>query len=104
LLVWTTTPWTLTSNVAAAVGPSLRYVRVRPGDDQIWLAKGTVKTALAGPFEVLEEVSGTDLVGWRYAGPFDDLAAVRAAFQEGRDAPDEHLASPWNEVCGDARS
>ena len=32
LLVWTTTPWTLTSNVAAAVGPALRYVRVRQGE------------------------------------------------------------------------
>ena len=32
LLVWTTTPWTLTSNVAAAVGPDLSYVRVRQGD------------------------------------------------------------------------
>ena len=31
LLVWTTTPWTLTSNVAAAVGPELTYVKVQPG-------------------------------------------------------------------------
>ena len=35
LLVWTTTPWTLTSNVAAAVGEDLRYVRVRQGDDRV---------------------------------------------------------------------
>ena len=40
LLVWTTTPWTLTSNVAAAVGPTLRYVRVRQGDDEFWLGEG----------------------------------------------------------------
>jgi isoleucyl-tRNA synthetase len=33
LLVWTTTPWTLTSNVAAAVGPELTYVKVKQGDD-----------------------------------------------------------------------
>ena len=32
LLVWTTTPWTLTSNVAAAVGADLRYVQVRQGE------------------------------------------------------------------------
>ena len=43
LLVWTTTPWTLTSNVAAAVGEELRYVRVRQGDDVFWLGKGTLK-------------------------------------------------------------
>ncbi|MFL5718082.1 MAG: class I tRNA ligase family protein [Chloroflexota bacterium] len=101
LLAWTTTPWTLTSNVAAAVGPSLRYVRVRQGDDQFWLAKGTLGTALEGPFEVLEEVSGADLVGWRYAGPFDDLAAVRAAFSADREAPYEHVVVPWSEVGED---
>jgi isoleucyl-tRNA synthetase len=52
LLVWTTTPWTLTSNVAAAVGEELRYVKVRQGDDLYWLGKGTLKSALQGPFEV----------------------------------------------------
>ena len=49
LLVWTTTPWTLTSNVAAAVGPDLRYVQVRQGEAIHWLGKGTLKQALAGP-------------------------------------------------------
>ena len=38
---------------------TLRYVRVRQGDDEFWLGKGTVRAALAGPFEVLEEVAGT---------------------------------------------
>src|SRR6476619_2601729 len=83
LLVWTTTPWTLTSNVAAAVGADLRYVRVRQGEEQFWLGKGTLPTALDGPFEVLEEVAGSDLVGLRYSGPFDDLPAVRKAFAAG---------------------
>ncbi|MEA2630848.1 MAG: isoleucyl-tRNA synthetase, partial [Chloroflexota bacterium] len=102
---WTTTPWTLTSNVAAAVGPALRYVRVRQDDDQFWLAKGTLKTALEGPFEVLEERAGSEMVGWRYAGPFDDLAAVRTAFATGtRDDPEHpyrHVVIPWNEVGED---
>jgi isoleucyl-tRNA synthetase len=102
LLVWTTTPWTLTSNVAAAVGPAIRYVRVRQGEDDYWLGKGTLKTALTGPFEVLDEVAGAEMVGWRYAGPFDDLPAVRRAFAAGmRDAPDrpfEHRVVTWTEV------
>jgi isoleucyl-tRNA synthetase len=98
LLVWTTTPWTLTSNVAAAVGATLRYVRVRQGDDQFWLAKGTLKTALEGPFEVLEEVAGADMVGWRYSGPFDDLEAVRTAFRADREPPYEHVVVAWTEV------
>ncbi len=42
LLVWTTTPWTLTSNVAVAVHPELTYVRVRCGDEVYWLAEGTL--------------------------------------------------------------
>jgi isoleucyl-tRNA synthetase len=105
LLVWTTTPWTLTSNVAAAVGTSLRYVRVRQGDDQFWVGKGTLRTALAGDFEVLEEVSGAEMVGWHYSGPFDDLPAVRTAFAAGtRDDPDhpyQHVVVAWNEVGED---
>ncbi len=95
LLVWTTTPWTLTSNVAAAVGENLTYVRVRQGDDTFWLGKGTLKTALQGPFEVLEERPGRDLVGWRYSGPFDELAAVRDAFSP---TGYEHRVVAWSEV------
>src|ERR671920_1648686 len=70
LLVWTTTPWTLTSNVAAAVGPELRYAKVRQGEQVLWLGKGTLKTALEGPFDVLEEVAGSKMVGLEYEGPF----------------------------------
>ena len=98
LLVWTTTPWTLTSNVAAAVGPKLRYAKVRQGDEALWLAKGTLRTALEGPFQVEEERAGADLVGWRYEGPFDDLAAVQAAFGP---AGYEHRVVEWDEVGED---
>jgi isoleucyl-tRNA synthetase len=103
LLVWTTTPWTLTSNVAAAVGPDVRYVQVRQADGVHWLGKGTIRQALSGPFEVLEEKPGSELVGWRYEGPFDDLPAVRKAFAPGAspvaaDAPYEHRIVAWDEV------
>ncbi len=98
LLVWTTTPWTLTSNVAAAVGESLRYVRVRQGDSVYWLGKGTLQAAVQGPFTVEDEVPGSALVGWRYTGPFDDLPAVRAAFA---DAGYEHRVVAWDEVGED---
>jgi isoleucyl-tRNA synthetase len=98
LLVWTTTPWTLTSNVAAAVGEDLRYVKVRQSDGVFWLGKGTLKTALQGPFQVEEELAGRDLVGWRYEGPFDDLPAVRAAFDP---ADYEHRIVAWGEVGED---
>ena len=79
LLVWTTTPWTLTSNVAAAVGPDLTYVKVRATkpdgtDEVLFLSKGTTHM-LQGPYEVLEELPGRALAGWRYLGPFDQLPA-----------------------------
>src|SRR3954465_5524635 len=81
LLVWTTTPWTLTSNVAAAVGPNLRYVKVREGDDVLWAGKGTLKTVIQGRFTVEDEVAGSELVGWRYRGPYDELPAITSAFK-----------------------
>ena len=92
--------------MAAAVGAELRYVKVRQGDAIHWLGKGTLKTALEGPFEVLEERPGADLVGWRYAGPFDELPAVRKAFAAGAspiaaDAPYEHRVVAWDEVGED---
>jgi isoleucyl-tRNA synthetase len=95
LLVWTTTPWTLAANVAAAVGPDLRYVRVRQGEETFWLSRGTLKQVLRGPFEVVEERTGAELAGWRYAGPFDDLPAIRDAFGE---AGYEHRIVTWGEV------
>ncbi|MEA2621548.1 MAG: isoleucyl-tRNA synthetase [Chloroflexota bacterium] len=105
LLVWTTTPWTLTSNVAAAVRPELTYVKVQQGEDVFWLGKGTLKTALRGHFTVLEERPGKDLVGWRYRGPYDQLPQVQAAFAAGHDttgaAPYEHRVVPWDEVGED---
>jgi isoleucyl-tRNA synthetase len=75
LLVWTTTPWTLTSNVAAAVGPELTYVKVRQGDEAFYLSRGTLHM-LKGEYQVLGELKGADLEGWTYDGPFDDLPAL----------------------------
>jgi isoleucyl-tRNA synthetase len=98
LLVWTTTPWTLAGNVAAAVGPDLPYVRVRQGDDTFWVGKGTLKQAVVGPFEVLEEKRGSELAGWRYTGPYDELPAVRDAFAKGSY---EHRVVEWDEVGED---
>ena len=101
LLVWTTTPWTLTSNVAAAVGEELRYVKVRQGDETFWLGRGTLKAALDGPFQIVEEKLGRELAGWRYSGPFDELPAVEAAFSAvpgPNGSPYEHRVVLWDEV------
>ncbi len=76
LLVWTTTPWTLTSNVAAAVGPDLDYVKVKNGEQILYLSKGTLHI-LRGEYEVLAGLKGAEMEGWTYDGPFDDLPAAQ---------------------------
>jgi isoleucyl-tRNA synthetase len=92
LLVWTTTPWTLTSNVAAAVGPALDYVRVRQGDEVFYLGKGTVHT-LRGAYQIEAELKGSEMVGWTYRGPFDELPV-----QVSRGGPQAHRVIAWDEV------
>jgi len=88
LLVWTTTPWTLTANVASAVHPALDYARVRQGDQVLYLSRGTMGR-LVGEYEDLGNVKGSDLVGLTYAGPFDDLPAASGV---------EHRVISWEEV------
>ena len=88
LLVWTTTPWTLTSNTAVAVHPEFRYVRVRENGAVYYLAKSRL-SALAGKPEVLEEMPGTGLVGLTYDGPYDELPAQQGIV---------HRVVAWDEV------
>ena len=95
LLIWTTTPWTLAANIAAAVGPGLRYVLVRQGDESFWVGRTRLPNAVIGAFTVVDERDGADLVGWRYRGPYDDLPAVSRTFGE---AAYEHRVVPWSEV------
>ena len=89
LLIWTTTPWTMVANVAAAVHPDIDYIHVRQGDKTYYLAKDAAKNALRGDYEVLGEVKGADLVGRRYRGPFDELPAAAGV---------EHRVIPWEDV------
>jgi isoleucyl-tRNA synthetase len=81
LVVWTTTPWTLPANVAAAVKPDAHY----------GLANGDWR--LASPDGDYERVvEGEDLVGLQYDGPFDDLPAQD---------PAAHRVIPWDDVALD---
>lgn len=102
LVVWTTTPWTLSSNIAAAVNTELDYIKIRSNQDgeiyifaadnlkfqrlekqykENWI-EGVPKLKTLdqifkerGGYEVVGTVKGADLVGLRYRGPFDDLEA-----------------------------
>jgi len=64
-LVWTTTPWTLISNVALALHPETTYVKVRHQDQLLILAQARL-TVLDGPYEIVEQYTGKDLAGWDY--------------------------------------
>ena len=61
-LVWTTTPWTLASNVALAVHPEVTYVKVKLEDGKVYIvAKDLAKKVVGEEFEILEELKGKDL-------------------------------------------
>ena len=103
LLVWTTTPWTLSSNVTAAVNGNLEYVKLKAADGSIYyfaqdnlefqrLEKQFKEKKLwvdgipklktiaqvfkeHGGYEIVGSIKGSAMVGWEYAGPYDDLPA-----------------------------
>ena len=94
LLIWTTTPWTLPANVAAAINPELTYVRFTRTNTEtqqhsFWMVKGAFSKLHKPSWQAEEERLGAELVGWRYRGPFD-------AFEAQQDV--EHRVLPWDEV------
>jgi isoleucyl-tRNA synthetase len=108
LLVWTTTPWTLISNVAAAVGPGIDYVRVKApgGGRDLVLARARVEAVLGEEVEVVGDVSASELAGLHYERPFTflpvDAGAARvvvAGFVTTADGSGiVHLAPAFGEV------
>jgi isoleucyl-tRNA synthetase len=121
LLVWTTTPWTLTSNVAAAVNPQLTYVKVRHRDQIFYVAKGALTAQRLeeqfkrkewvegvpklksleqifkekGGFELAGELPGKDMIGWRYDGPFDELPAQQQPAGFPTEVADTAVRAGW---------
>ena len=74
LVVWTTTPWTLPANVAAAVRPDADYVRVETASGIAIVAAARLEASpIVG--RVLGTVRGSELVGLTYTAPFDELPA-----------------------------
>ncbi|MGI8460601.1 MAG: isoleucine--tRNA ligase, partial [Solirubrobacterales bacterium] len=72
LLAWTTTPWTLISNAALAVGAEIEYVRARPAgsEEVLILARDLVERVLGEGTEVIAHFPGAALAGVRYEPPF----------------------------------
>ncbi|MGH9015552.1 MAG: isoleucine--tRNA ligase [Acidimicrobiia bacterium] len=108
LLVWTTTPWTLVSNVAVAVSPRIEYARVRgrAGRRDLVMAAARITAVLGDDAEVVGAVPAADLVGVHYERPFDFLTVdpganrvVEADFVTIEDGSGiVHLAPAFGEV------
>lgn len=94
ILVWTTTPWTLSSNVALAVNPEIDYVEVRVKSDSqtLILAKNAIKYLGDDKLEVIRALKGEELVGLHYETCFPDIPAQNGI---------EHKIVPWEDVAAD---
>lgn len=90
-LVWTTTPWTLTSNIALAVNPDHTYVKIQIGKDFFWLAKASLPI-VEEKYKEIEKVKGKKLLGLTYEGPYDELPVQKGI---------KHRVIPWDEVGED---
>ena len=103
LLIWTTTPWTLTSNVNAGINADLNYVKLKASDNSIyyfaeenlqfqrldkqfkekkqWIDGVPKLKTIAqifkerGGYEIIDTIKGEDMVGWSYDGPYDHFDA-----------------------------
>lgn len=60
-LAWTTTPWTLPSNLALCVNPEITYVKVKQGDYTYYMAKELCEKVLGEDYTILEEMPGKSL-------------------------------------------
>ena len=80
ILVWTTTPWTLISNVALAVHPDVIYVKIRSVEHGVlYLARDRLPV-ITEKHEVLEEMCGRDLIGREYHPLFSYIPVDRKAY------------------------
>ncbi len=84
ILAWTTTPWTLPSNVALCVNPVETYVKVKQGEYTYYLAEALCEKVLGEEYKVLETMKGTDLEYKEYEPLFtfegDILGGKKAHF------------------------
>ncbi|MDZ7331660.1 MAG: isoleucine--tRNA ligase [candidate division KSB1 bacterium] len=94
LLVWTTTPWTLPANVAAAVHPEFTYVKVKQGDQIYYLVRDRVREVMAskGEIEILAEMPGAAMERWEFRSPFEELPAQKGV---------KHPVLLWDEVSAE---
>ncbi len=78
LVVWTTTPWTIPANVAVAVDSKKTYLKIKQGEEFIYLMEERAKVLGYDG----QKVKGSELVGLEYEAPFDHLPRVSEALGE----------------------
>ena len=90
MLVWTTTPWTLSSNVAIAVNPELVYCvcNVKSSNRKLVVGKNAIKVLKDDLISVEEEILGSELVGLTYQTCFEELEEQNFV----------HKIVPWEDV------
>ena len=90
MLVWTTTPWTLSSNVAIAVNPELVYCvcNVKSSNRKLVVGKNAIKVLKDDLISVETEVLGSELVGLTYQTCFEELEEQNFV----------HKIVPWEDV------
>lgn len=97
-VIWTTTPWTLPTNFAVVVGGDIDYVEVRPtqgrfAGKKFYFAKALLNSynkELGEDYEVVRELKGRDMVGWRYHPIFPYFAGEAATAEDGTPGPNAY--------------
>jgi len=94
IAVWTTTPWTLSSNVALAVNPEIEYVKVKVKSDDKYLIMGKNALNIIGDdkIEVVDIFKGDKLVGLEYETCFPEFEAQKEVI---------HKVVAWEDVSAD---
>ena len=95
-LVWTTTPWTLSSNVAIAVHPDLEYVKIEQEESFYYIQKDLAELVMKKnkkTYTIIKTFTGQEIIDMDlyYEGPFDDLPAQQ-------DAIKAHKVISWKEI------
>ncbi len=96
MLVWTTTPWTLTANAAVAVNPDFDYniVKIKSSDRNVIVCANAMKVLKDDVVEVIKTVKGSELVGLSYETCFPELSEQNF----------EHKIVAWDEVSAEEGS
>ena len=73
-LAWTTTPWTLPSNVALCVNPEETYVKVKQGDTNYYMAEALLEKVLGEEFQIIKKYKGKELEFKEYHALFSNVS------------------------------